>query len=93
MSAGPGGERRRGGSRAVALATVLIAVAVAIGVLKGRISERSAARAAFPTSEGQLWIEGLRAPVEVVRDANGIPHVLAATEPSAHGWWFSRSTR
>jgi len=36
------------------------------------------ARASLPRVDGQAWIEGLLAPVAVLRDAQGVPHIRAA---------------
>ncbi|WP_458094530.1 penicillin acylase family protein [Roseomonas sp. WA12] len=41
---------------------------------------------ALPPIEGELRVPGLSAPVEVLRDTHGIPHLRAATVPDA---WFA----
>jgi penicillin amidase len=41
---------------------------------------RSAARAALPMLDGDLHVAGLSAPVTVVRDAHGVPHIDAADQ-------------
>ncbi len=43
-----------------------------------------ALRQSLPQLEGEIVLPGLVAPVEVVRDAEGIPHVFAAHERDAH---------
>ena len=40
----------------------------------------------LPTIDGEVSAKGLAAPVEVVRDAEGIPHIFAASERDA---WFA----
>jgi len=52
------------------LAALLVA-----GLVRGRA--RNAERAAFPQVEGLLRVPGLEAPVEILRDARGVPHVEA----------------
>ena len=42
---------------------------------------RSAARASLPQLDGDLHLVGLSAPVTVRRDAHGVPHVQAASQP------------
>ncbi|CAN5871849.1 hypothetical protein BH20ACT6_BH20ACT6_16660 [soil metagenome] len=54
---------------AAALAVLLVAVAV-LGTWTARRS--------FPETRGSIEIDGLRGPVEVLRDANGIPQIYAA---------------
>ena len=41
-------------------------------------------RTSLPQSEGSVEIEGLRAPVEIMRDANGVPHIFAADAADAY---------
>jgi penicillin amidase len=65
---------------------VLLTVAALIfGVSLLRSSTRSAERAALPAIEGRIPVAGLDAPVEILRDGQGIPHVLAQSETDA---WF-----
>ncbi len=44
-----------------------------------------ALQAAFPHLEGRLEVTGAQAPIEILRDAHGIPHIFAAHERDA---WF-----
>lgn len=41
----------------------------------------------FPQTDGQLSLEGLRAPVEIYRDSMGIPHIYAT---NAHDLFFAQ---
>ena len=41
---------------------------------------RSSAKAALPALDGDVRLAGLSAPVNVVRDAHGVPHIQAATQ-------------
>ena len=43
-------------------------------------------RLQFPKTNGRMAVEGLRAPVEVLRDRYGVPHIYAR---SAHDIWFA----
>lgn len=66
---------------ALVIALVLV---VAVGSLLSWLVVRG-----FPQREGVATIAGLSAPVRVVRDANGVPHVYAATTRDlfmAQGW-------
>lgn len=67
---------------ALALALIGLLAAGAAGVRHVRIG--AAARAAFPQDEGHLEVTGPEAPLEILRDARGIPHVLAASEADAY---------
>ena len=69
------------------LELVLLAIVASIVVFFGfeRGRSRTAARRAFPQWEGQLHVVGLHAPVTLLRDAAGVPHVLAENEADA---WF-----
>jgi len=62
---------------------VLGVVALAAGV---RIAgeEHRVRRARLPTVTGRLSVAGLAAPVHVLRDARGVPHVRAASERDAY---------
>ncbi|WP_110514887.1 penicillin acylase family protein [Herpetosiphon llansteffanensis] len=40
-------------------------------------------RRSLPTTEGTLTLAGLSAPVDVLRDSNGVPHIYAKTESDA----------
>ncbi|HZA60140.1 MAG TPA: penicillin acylase family protein [Actinomycetota bacterium] len=46
-----------------------------------------AAHGALPPFEGEVRLAGLRAPVEVLRDRWGVPHITAADE---HDLWFAQ---
>ena len=69
----------------MAAAVVLALASGAIWVGSQRIARDRAAREAFPMVSGQLRVEGLAQRVEIDRDARGIPHILAESEPDA---WF-----
>jgi penicillin G amidase len=45
------------------------------------------ARGSFPKTRGTVTAQGLQAPVEVLRDANGVPHITAAT---MHDLYFAQ---
>ncbi|MGH3850551.1 MAG: hypothetical protein ACRDRT_12760, partial [Pseudonocardiaceae bacterium] len=36
-------------------------------------------RGSLPKFDGSITLDGLAAPVEIIRDANAIPHIYAAT--------------
>ena len=48
------------------------------------LDARRAVRAAYPTSDGRLRVADLRAPVVVLRDLRGVPHIEAASEWDAY---------
>ena len=73
---------RRSWPWGLALAAAFAALVFA-GLERGR--ERSAARAGFPSESGTLAVAGVSAPVEIARDARGVPHVRAQSEADA---WF-----
>ncbi|MFD8547461.1 penicillin acylase family protein [Streptomyces sp. NPDC059649] len=66
---------RRG--RLVAITVVLLLVA---GIGCGAFWGVSTVRASFPQTTGSLKLPGLADPVDVVRDANGIPQIYADTD-------------
>jgi len=52
--------------------------------LLGReLRTRASARAAFPQADGRIEVAGLENPIEILRDARGVPHVLARSERDA----------
>jgi len=68
--------------------TLLIAmmVAVAAGSLWLRRADdaRRAERASRPLAEGRIAARGLEAPLRILRDARGVPHIEAASEGDAY---------
>jgi penicillin amidase len=48
------------------------------------LGARRAARAAYPASEGRLQVAELRAPLRVLRDLRGVPHIEASSERDAY---------
>ncbi len=67
-------------SRALRLAALAVA-AVPVAVLAGA---GLYLWQSLPRLEGEIVAPGLQDPVEILRDAEGIPHVFAATERDAH---------
>lgn len=59
--------------------TLAVAAAVVLVLVSGALLSVAAVRRSFPGYGGQLTLEGLDAPVTIVRDARGIPHVYADT--------------
>ena len=57
----------------ISIGSVALLLAVAIGVVYGLL------RNTVPSPSGTLVIAGLSAPVEVVRDREGVPHIFAKT--------------
>lgn len=62
--------------------SVVLVLAIALGVYL-IITVRSS----FPTSNGEIQLAGLNAPVDVYRDSYGIPHIYAA---STHDLFFAQ---
>src|SRR2546422_7597466 len=61
--------------KALVLALVLLAVVVLVAYLYARRS--------LPLVDGSVTVAGLSAPVEIVRDADAIPHIFASTKLDA----------
>ena len=59
---------------------LLLAVLILGGVAAGGYFY---ARLSLPQIEGEIAVAGLEAPVEVLRDAHGIPHIFARSERDA----------
>lgn len=76
------GSRPPAGRPAVLLAALLVGVVV-LWIGFSRLREGRRTRAAWPTIQGALVVQGLVAPVEVVRDRRGIPHIEARSEAEA----------
>jgi penicillin G amidase len=57
-----------------------LVVFILLAVTLGTLWLRSAATAALPQLDGNLHLAGLSAPVSVLRDTHGVPHIEAATE-------------
>ena len=53
---------------------------VLVGAVVLAIWLRSAEKAALPVLDGDLHLAGLSAPVTVLRDAHGVPHIQATTQ-------------
>jgi penicillin amidase len=67
--------------RAAALLALGVVLAMALGIRQ--LSQRAALRGAFPQIEGEIAAEGLSGPLEILRDARGVPHLRAASEADA----------
>jgi penicillin amidase len=76
-------QEGRSGPALLGLLLVTAVALVAFGLWQGKTLKVE--RAALPTVEGVLTGAGLTAPVEIVRDDLGVPHVLAQNETDA---WF-----
>ena len=60
------------------IAAALLVVLVLLGTF-GYFWLRSVARAALPQLDGTRAVQGLQAPVQVVRDKEGVPHITASS--------------
>jgi penicillin amidase len=76
-------ERAR--SRFRFVAGLALAALAAVGLLRWS-EERRELRASYPPLEGSLVVAGVEAPVSIVRDRRGVPHVRAQNERDA---WFA----
>lgn len=65
-------------SRSSLLWWILTAIALSVGlIILGNIL---VIRSSFPTQAGTLSVPGLDEPVDIYRDARGVPHIYASTE-------------
>jgi acyl-homoserine lactone acylase PvdQ len=55
-------------------------VALALALVAGAVSARRVVRRGWPQRQGEVTLAGLRAPVTVVRDGYGVPHIYAQGE-------------
>src|SRR5215472_3177104 len=62
------------------LAAFIIAILAGVCVAVGAIWARHVMRAALPTIDGTLSVEGLQGPVTVTRNAQGVPSIHASSE-------------
>jgi penicillin amidase len=80
--AATGGVRRRSGRWIIWVGLIALGIgALALGLRA--LERRQAARAAHPRLGGQLVLAGAEAPVRVLRDRRGVPHVEAESELDA----------
>lgn len=73
--------------RLIRIGAVLAAIPLLLAIYVGYVAWR--AHVDVPDWEGEISVAGLDGPIEIVRDANGVPHVFAATERDAifaHGF-------
>jgi penicillin amidase len=82
MDDGPGAEGGRPGLRQLGVRLVVGALLVGVVLLlvQRRGEDERRQRAAFPRVSGTIRIADLAAPVEILRDARGIPHVVAGAD-------------
>ena len=71
--------RRRIFFRTVVILTALVLIVAATAFLYGRHWFHSAMRDSLPQLDGSIAIPGLTAPVTVLRDHQGVPHLRAAS--------------
>ncbi|NJP99814.1 penicillin acylase family protein [Streptomyces zingiberis] len=74
---GPSGKKRKSRARLLVIVTVLALLA---GLGYGAFWSVDTVRASFPETTGTLRLKGLAKPVEVKRDAQGIPQIYASTD-------------
>ncbi|MFI6350625.1 penicillin acylase family protein [Streptomyces sp. NPDC050560] len=74
-----GTSGRRKGRRGRLIVIVLV-LAIIAGVGYGAYWSVSTVRASFPQTKGSLQLKGLSGPVDVKRDAHGIPQVYASSD-------------
>lgn len=65
-----------------AMPTLLVALGFLLAALAGLVA---LLRLSLPTLSGEERVDGLAAPVDIVRDAHGVPHVFASRAQDA---WF-----
>ncbi|WNI15892.1 penicillin acylase family protein [Actinacidiphila sp. ITFR-21] len=65
--------------RRVRLIVITLALVLVVGIGYGSYWSVSTVRSSFPQTTGSLRLKGLSAPVDVKRDANGIPQIYADT--------------
>jgi penicillin amidase len=58
----------------------VITVVFLLTVFLGLLIARHVTRRGWPQTDGVLKVTGLRAPVTIVRDGYGVPHIFAANE-------------
>lgn len=74
----------RTGTRWLAGGAALCALCALLIVGFRLLDARRAVRAAYPTSDGRLRVPDLQAPVLILRDLRGVPHIEAASERDAY---------
>ena len=79
-------------SRLVAGLVLLGSLALGVGLGLSAQWDRRAARSAHPRVDGRLTVEGLAAPVVILRDLRGVPHIRARSDADAlRGLGFSHA--
>jgi len=74
------GRRKLRWPRILLWSACILAVVALVAASAGVIWLHSAAKAALPVLDGDLHVAGLSAPVIVLRDAHGVPHIEAASQ-------------
>ncbi len=73
--------QRKGRVRRILLRAVCALILLTVLSLVGAVLWlRAGAKAALPVLDGETHLAGLSAPVSVVRDAHGVPHIQASTQ-------------
>src|SRR2546426_4207912 len=70
---------RRRTSRLLLRILLVLLLLVVVGAFGVSVWFYRTARAALPQLDGNIAVRGLRAPVTVIRDSHGVPHITAAT--------------
>src|SRR5947209_19599919 len=81
----PARSRSRG--RSVLRVLIALFLLVVVLIVAAMLWFRHAAHAALPQLDGSIKVSGLTAPVHVIRDAQGVPHITAA---SLHDLFFAQ---
>ena len=74
-------RQRKGRLPRILLRTSLLLLLLAFLAVAGFVLWlRAGAKAALPVLDGEIHLTGLSAPVSVIRDTHGVPHIQAATQ-------------
>ncbi|GHH80169.1 penicillin amidase [Streptomyces sulfonofaciens] len=74
------GKSGRQKGRRARLLVLLLVLAIVAGVGYGAYWSVSTVRASFPQTKGSVRLQGLAGPVDVKRDAHGIPQIYASSD-------------
>jgi penicillin amidase len=83
----PAGPRPRESAALWIVGAIAVVLIASLWLGLRWVAEVRRERGAFPVESGRITVQGLSAPVEIARDARGVPHIRSLGAAEADAWY------